>query len=90
MFVGNILKKLQSFYFTIQEIKIKSMTNLSLSEMTNLSLLEKVIFDVLLMKNNCNNLVFLNEVCHNFSVAQTHVNTGILTVVHADMKFMTL
>ena len=32
---------------------------------------------------------FLNEVCHNFSVAQIHVNTVILAVVHADMKFMT-
>ena len=32
---------------------------------------------------------FQNEISNNFSAAQAHVNT-ILTVVHADMKFMSL
>ena len=35
------------------------------------------------------NLVFLNEVCHNFSVAQAHVDIVIFIVVHTKMKFMT-
>ena len=31
---------------------------------------------------------FPKEVYHSFSVAQTHVNTVILIVVHEDTKFM--